>query len=126
MVIDEENNVQGGTRKVFREKPHKTRDKYFSGDIVMDWLGQNGFGATMTCWSGRLTSGAKKQYLHKKKTDTKAQSKAAQSNQPINMVKVVPAVGLLKAYQRIDTSFQSNSSCNTLTVNALNECILWL
>ena len=126
MVIDKEDAVQGETWKFFREKPHKTRDKYFSVDLVMDWLGQNGFGATMTCWRGRLPSGAKNQYLHKKKTDTKSQSKAAQFNHPINIIKLVPAVGLLKAYQRIHTSFQSTSLCNISTMNLFNKCVLWL
>ena len=45
----------------------------------------------------RLTSDVPNQYLHKKKTDTKAQSKLARFNQPINMVNVVPAIGLLNA-----------------------------
>ena len=49
MLIDEEDAVQGETRKLFRDKPHTTCGKYFSGDIVMDWLGQNGFGATAAC-----------------------------------------------------------------------------
>ena len=72
MVIDEEDAVQGETRKVFREKPHTIWDNYFSGDPVMDWLGQNEFGATMACWRDRLPSGVPNQYLHKKKTDTKS------------------------------------------------------
>ena len=42
------------------------------------------------------------------------------------MVKYVHAVGGLAAYERVHTSFHSTSSCNITTVNALNECILWL
>ena len=42
------------------------------------------------------------------------------------MVKYVHAVGGFTAYERVHTSFQSTSSCNIATVNALNECILWL
>ena len=42
------------------------------------------------------------------------------------MVKYVHAVGGLAAYEWVHTSFQSTSSCNITTVNALNECILWL
>ena len=111
---------------MFGEKPHTTWDNYFSGDIVMDWLVHNGFGATMTFRRDRLPSGVPNQYLHKNKTDTKAQSKAALFNHPINMVKVVPAVGLLKLYHRIHTSLQLTSACNISTLNALNECVLWL
>ena len=42
------------------------------------------------------------------------------------MVKYVHAVGGLAAYERVHTSFQSTSSCKIATVNALNECIIWL
>ena len=42
------------------------------------------------------------------------------------MVRSVHAVGGLEAYEWVHTSFQSTSSCNTATVNALNEYILWL
>ena len=112
MVIDEEDAIQGETRKVFRENPHTTWDNYFCGDIVMKWMGQNGFGETMSCWNDRLPSGVPDQYLHKKKNNTKAQSKADRFNHPINMRKVVPAVGLIKSYQRIHTSVQLIPSCN--------------
>ena len=37
--------------KSFREHPHSTWERYFSGDNIMDWLGGNGFGSTMTCRS---------------------------------------------------------------------------
>ena len=72
MVIDEGYAVHGETQKVFMEKPHTTWDNYFSGDLVMDWLGQNGFRATMTCRIDRLPSSVTNQYMYKKKTDTKA------------------------------------------------------
>ena len=29
--------------------PHSTWDNYFSGDQATNWLGRNGFGATMAC-----------------------------------------------------------------------------
>ena len=61
-----------------------------------------------------------------KKIDTKARSKAARFREPIKMVKYVHALGGLAAYERVHTSFQSTSSCNISTVNALNECILWI
>ena len=80
----------------------------------------------MTCRRDRLPSGVPNQYLHKNKTDTKARSKAARFNHPINMVKVVPAVGFLKAYHRIHTPLQLTSLCNISTVNALNKCVFWL
>ena len=45
------------TRQIFREKPHSTWDNYFSGDEVLDYLGKNGFAATMTCQRNRLPNG---------------------------------------------------------------------
>ena len=77
MVMDGEDTKDGSTKNAFRAKPYITWDNYFSGDLVMYWLGQNGFGATMTCRRDRLPSVVPNQYLHLKKTDTKARSKAA-------------------------------------------------
>ena len=39
----------GYERKTFHENPHSTWENYFSGDQIMNWLGGNGFGSTMTC-----------------------------------------------------------------------------
>lgn len=38
-----------GVRQIFDGYPHFTWDNHFSGDRIMDYLGENGFGATMTC-----------------------------------------------------------------------------
>ncbi len=35
-------------RKIYPLPPHIVADNHFSGDEVMDWLGQKGYGATMT------------------------------------------------------------------------------
>ena len=67
MVMDGEYTKYRSTKKVFQVKPHTTWDKYFFGDLVMDWLGKNGFRATMTCRRDRLPSGVPNQYLHLKK-----------------------------------------------------------
>ena len=67
MVMYGEDTEDGSTKKLFRAKPHTTWDNYFSGLLVMDWLGQNGFGATMTCRRDRLPSGVPNRFLHLKK-----------------------------------------------------------
>lgn len=46
-----------GVPQIFLWKPHTTWDNSFSGDKIMDWLGNNGFGATMTCRRDRLPNG---------------------------------------------------------------------
>ena len=62
------------------------------------------------------------EYLCKKKTDNKLRAKVARFNDPINLVKVVEAEGDKKGFSRVHCSFQSTSSCNISSVNALNEC----
>ena len=63
-------------KKLFREKPNATWDNYFSGDLIMSWLGENGFGATMTCRRDRLPLQIPGEYLQKK-TYTSVRAKAA-------------------------------------------------
>ena len=105
---------------IFRQKPHCTWDNYFSGDAILDWLGDNGFGATMTCRRDRLPKDVKGEFLHKKKTDTSTRTKVARFLNPIVAVKTTDK------YQRVHTSFQSTSSCNITTVNALQRCKLYV
>jgi len=45
---------EGGERVLWTSKPHTTWDNHFSGCQVLDWLGHEGFGATMTCRRDRL------------------------------------------------------------------------
>jgi hypothetical protein len=45
---------------------------------------------------------------------------------PINAVKIVPAADAKTIYQRVHTFFQSTSSCNILTVNALSSCSMMI
>ena len=63
MVMEGEDTEDRSTKILFRAKPHTTWDNYFSGDLVMEWLEQNGFRAT-TCQRDRLPSGVPNQYLH--------------------------------------------------------------
>ena len=45
---------EGDKRKIFREHLHSTWENYFSGEQIMNWLGGNEFGSTMTCRRDRL------------------------------------------------------------------------
>jgi hypothetical protein len=115
-----------GQRQIYREKPHSTWDNYFSGDKIFSWLGENGFGSTMTCRRDRLPKEIPAENLHKKKTSSDARPKAARFHQPIVAVQNIMPEGESKGYQRIHVSFQSTSSCNLSTVNALNECSMFV
>jgi len=111
-------------KKIYKRKPHITMDNYFSGEKILTWIGQNGFGATMTCRRDRLPPAVPGKYWHKQKTDTSKKTKVARFFQPIVAVKHVPATDVHQEYRRVNVSFQSTSSCNISTVNALSQCKL--
>ena len=115
-------------RQIFKKKPHSTWDNFFSGDRICTYIGQNGFGATMTCRRDRLPSGVHADNMCKQKTSNEARPKAARFNQPINLVQIVAGdeAADTKAFVRVHTTFQSTSSCNISTVNALNECGMYV
>jgi hypothetical protein len=78
---------QSGTCQISSKKPHSTWDNYFLGDLVMDYLGKNGFAATMTCQQNRLPKGVDDCFLHKEKTVPKdLVARVARFNQPITLV----------------------------------------
>lgn len=122
-LVDATNKQKGiYVKKIYRSFPHGTWDNYFSGDKIFDWVGQNGFGVTMTCRRDRLPADIDEIYLHKKKTDDSLKTKVARFYEPVVAVKNVPATGEQPEYSRCHVSFQSTSSCNFGTVNALNNC----
>ena len=111
--------------QIYDQKPHVTMDNYFSGDKIIDWIGSKGFGATMTCRRDRLPSGIPSKYLHKQKTDSSKRTKVARFYNPVVAVKTFGAKDKNSLpYRRVHVSFQSTSSCNIGTVNAINECML--
>ena len=56
---------EGDTRRqIFTEPVHLTMDNYFSGDNVMNYLGERGYKATMTCRRDRLPEGIPKDAFH--------------------------------------------------------------
>jgi hypothetical protein len=107
MIDDTENEL-------WTSKPHFTFDNFFSGDRVMDWLGEEGFGALTTCRRDRLPKGIPEKYMAKKKTATCHRSKVARFNHPITLVKTE------ETYERMHATFQSTSSCNLSSVNSLS------
>jgi hypothetical protein len=121
--IEGETEVRG-MRQIFKERPHTTWDNFFSGDQIFNWLGEKGFGGTMTCRRDRTMEGVAKEYLHVKKTVSDARSKAARFNEPITATKqtlFTLADTERRPYTRVHVSFQSTSSTNISTVNALNS-----
>lgn len=62
---------------IFKEPPHITADNHFSGDHVMDYIGQKGFGITVTCRRDRLAAGLNPYLHHEKKDSTDDQNRCA-------------------------------------------------
>ena len=106
----------GDSKKLFRSKPCITADNYFQSDEIMEWIGSQGLGAICTSARDRLPKDIKTKYLHQQKTLPKNKhAKIAKFASPVIAVKNEAT------HQRIHVSFQSTSSCNISTVNALNE-----
>lgn len=103
-------------KALFSRKPHLTFDNYFSGDSIMKYAAEEGFGFTCTVSRDRLPAGVPAKYWCKQKTGPTVRSKHARYENPIFAVQ-----HLGQSIMTI-TSFQSTSSCNIASVNALNRC----
>ena len=103
----------------------------------MDWTGENGFSATMTCQCNRLPAGIPSHYLHKEKSNVGCNhARVARFNNLITLVqtKTTTLSGQHDtedvnnsastehvSWTRVHVSFQSTNSTNISTVNALNQ-----
>jgi hypothetical protein len=105
----------GDKKKIFPKEPHICLDNYFSGEKVLKYAGDKGFGLLVTTRRDRLPKGIKGHYLHKQKTNVTVRSKAARFIPPVIAVKSS------LAYDIVHTSFQSTSSCNIMSVNSFNS-----
>ena len=105
-------------------------DNFFSGDKMLNWLGVNGFPASMTDRRDRLPKEIDGKYLHKEKTGTGPATKVARFLQPIVAVKPVKKVeansetgeGEKPGYLLTHVSFQSTGSTNIAGVNNIQRC----
>lgn len=95
--------------------------------FLMNWLGQKGFAATMTCRRDGLPKDVPKKYFHHEKGPSDLKSKVARFEQPITAVQHFPAFPDegKKAFTRTHVSFQSTGATNISTVNALNSSQLY-
>jgi hypothetical protein len=116
-----------GEGKFYDERLHFTLDNHFSGDNVVEFIGAQGHGATMTTRRNRLCQDVPNKYFHYQKVPVDARSKAARFEQPIVAVKTVwqPEESEKKDYRVVICSFQSTGGTNITTVNALNKCGLY-
>ena len=120
VINSDDNSAKFG---IYEEKPHITMDNFLSGDKVLDWIGNKGFRATLTCCCDRLPSGIPSNYLHKQNTDSSKRTKVARFFNPVVAVKHFDTEDDNSSpYRRVHVSYQSTSSCNIGTVNSLNGC----
>ena len=123
--IGEGDEGNGSEKKIFKKKPCFTFDNFFSGEYSLNYLGNNGFGGVFTCARNRLPKGVKKESFHHQKTDASIKTKVARFYEPVVAVKSFKSSNNNPDYKRAHISFQSTSSCNISTVNALSSCLFF-
>jgi hypothetical protein len=129
LIIGEEKDKDDKRRQIFSEGPHLCMDNHFSGDHVMEFLGGEGWKATLTCRRDRLPKECNKLHFHHlKMTPVDGRSRCARFEQPITAVKYVvqPAGSTKKDYTLVHVSMQSTGSTNFSTVNALSKVGLYV
>ena len=113
-------------KPIYTQKPHITADNYFSGDNVMDYLGERGYGMTCTCRRDRLPSQMKSYLHHEKVNSADSKVKVMRFQKPIVAIKQVPAGEDTLAYTKTLVSFQSTGPTNITGVNNLKSCELYV
>jgi hypothetical protein len=64
-------------KKVYSKRPHITADNHFSGENVMSFMDENGFGMTCTCGRDRFPPGLKRYFNHEKVLSTDKRTRVA-------------------------------------------------
>jgi len=85
-------------KKIYKQRPHIVADNHFSGENVMEYIGQQGFGITTTCRRDRFPPGLKDYVHHDKVPSTDKRTRVARFEQPILAVKKMEVDGTNKAY----------------------------
>jgi len=112
--------VGDGDNCLWSEKPHIVADNYFTHELLLDWLGKNGYGYLGTAARNQLIKGMNTSYFHKEKMTVNRVNKAARFTKPIVFSKLKKSVkGNL--YRRVHVSFQSTGSTNIATVNSITN-----
>ena len=86
-IADENVDPSFRPKAIFQKKPCFTFDNYFSGDQVMHYAAEEGFGLTMTCARGKLPRGVKPECWHKISVSATPVTRAARWLKPIFAIK---------------------------------------
>ena len=112
--------VGDGENCLWSEKPHIVADNYFTHELLLDWLGKNGYGYLGTAARNQLIKGMNTSYFHKEKMTVNRVNKAARFTKPIVFSKLKRSVEGNR-YRRVHVSFQSTGSTNIATVNSITN-----
>jgi hypothetical protein len=113
-------------KKLYSKRPHITADNHFSGENVMAFIGENGFGMTCTCRRDRFPPELKRYLNHEKVPSTDKRTRVARFEQPIFAVQRKQAKDDMKPYTRTMVSFQSTGATNIAGVNNLLSLTLFV
>jgi len=133
LIYGNPKDVGDTRRQIFEAPPHITLDNFFSGDQVLQYLGERGYQATMTCRRDRLPNLGRGKadkifFNHVSGRTVDYRSKVARFEQPIVAVKHVAAnqeTGS-RPYTLTHCTFQSTGGTNISGVNALREVELYV
>ncbi len=116
-------------RQICLNPPFLSMDDHFSGDDVLQLLGENGLAAIIHCQCDSLPSGYNKKYFHHLKgVEVLQWSRVAWFEQPIIAVKEIDAKpeSNKRVYTIVHTSFQSTQSTNISAVYCLQQVQLYV
>ena len=113
-------------KPIYTQRPHITADNYFSGDNVLDYLGERGYGITMTTRRDRLPKDLKQYLHHEKVNSTDIKTRVMRFANPIVGINHVPATDTAKAFTKTIVSFQLTGSTNITGVSNLVACELYV
>ena len=111
---------------IYETRGHGAADNHFSGDNVLHFAGELGYGLTITNRRDRFPKQLKAHLHHDKTKPGCPKAKAARYENPIVAISQVAATETTKAYTKTLVSFQSTGATNICGVNNLPSCSLYV
>jgi hypothetical protein len=110
-------------KKIYLKGLHITADNHFSGENVMSFMGEIGFGMTVTCCCNQYPPGLKCYFNHDKVPLTNKRMRVVGFEHPIFAVNRVHATHDKKPYTRTFVSFQSMGATNVNNLLSLTSYV---
>ena len=113
-------------KKIYTKPPHIVADNFFTSDLLMDYMGERGYGMTGTCAKNRIPEELKPYTHHTKVDATHQRCRVMRFENPIVAIKQSEATVKGKAFTKTFISFQSTGATNIIGVNNLPSCGLYI